>query len=168
MSTPVLTRSEQHLYAIQGSPHDYHYYTGITRTGFQILVVISLPNYIGLFFDAEGNLARIEERAFSSPTPPLVIAEQEEEEISAWLRSLGYHESAVRVKRFFLPKHTIGITDLPEYFRAILENPENHQEEEVQAARELRDRWFQGGDYQLWLNPYTNVWVDRFGCITAT
>jgi hypothetical protein len=162
-----LVRDEDYLYPILGSPGDYCFYAGNTKDGMQVLAVIVLPSFVGVLFDASGRPREVEEYPFSSGQTT-VVTDVEEREVQSWLEEVGYQEALITVRRFFLPDHQTGIKDLPEYYRDILLHPEKYSSDEFDHALTVREGWAKEGLYVLWLNEYTDVWIDHTGTIIAT
>src|SRR5947209_3078285 len=144
ISNPSL-RDPEYLYAIEGYPH-HLYWTGMTADDAQALVLVHLPDLIAIFFDQDGNLLKVQQRKLSTKTLTLVnrvgirdvFRQYGDEELSSWLRSLGFHESVIKVKRFFLPSHHVGVVDFARSLQQILENPTAYSEDERRVAEAER------------------------------
>lgn len=165
MNPTTHLRDDLYLYPIRGDSHDF--YTGTTKNGSQLLVVISLPFATAVFFDHEGRLLRSEELYLNDADNTGVFSEVDEQQLTSWLQSLGYSGGMIRVRRFFLPQHNIGILDFPNDFQDMLFLPSFGQEERNFAQRELK-RWISEGQFQLCLNPDIDLWIDGSGNITST
>lgn len=66
MNTLSLTRDTNHLYNISGSSCDY--YTGEVASGLQVMIVISSPCFVCVFFNRLGELVATEEYPLSAST----------------------------------------------------------------------------------------------------
>lgn len=168
-------REPNYLYSIEGYPH-HGYWTGTTADHLQALVVVLSPTIVAIFFDGEGNLVGVQERAISQETLAMAhrigfheaMRTQGDQEISAWLDSLGVHESVIKVKRFFLTDYHVGIVDFPQVFQEVLQHPSAFSEDEQRVAESERVRWSNEGLFELWLNDATNLWITSTGQVESS
>lgn len=174
MSARALSRDDHYLYQIGNSPPEY--YTGTTGIGLQVLVVVSYPSLVTIFFDQDGNLIEVQDKELTASTRQAAKGHGTHEyfsrgfdlELASWLPSIGYREKTINVKRFFLEKYYIGISDFPDYLQKILENPACYSDDEQQVARNELERWSSEGVCEFWLNRNVNRWIDCHGKIEST
>jgi hypothetical protein len=141
-----------------------------------LLVVVQIPNIIGLFFDDAGSLLTVESHPFSSSVLRAVqttgireaFCTGGDEELNRLLSRLGFVEAVIKVKRFFLPAYHVGIIDFPAYYEEVLRNPEICSEDERSIARQTYSRWFDEGLFELWLNSGTDLWITNTGEIESS
>jgi hypothetical protein len=111
-------------------------------------------------FDADGALVDFRAR----PTPD---GRPDEEGLRAWQESLGFSPSTVRVRRFSIPGHGLGIEDLTGFDEDLLEDPESEpdQQERAEQLPSIRE-WVESGSFVLrWGNE---LWLDARGEVTSS
>jgi hypothetical protein len=169
-----LSRNDNYLYSIQEDP--FYYYTGVTSCGLQVLAVLYYPSIVTVLFDTDGNLLSVSERLLPESTRSTVdqcgfteaFLSGEDRAIISHLQELGFTRRPIRVKRFFLPQYHIGITDFPEVFRSMLEQPSRFTAEERNTAENELQRWSIEGLFELWLNPDSYRWINRSGHVQSS
>jgi hypothetical protein len=175
MNRQSFTRSPGYLYPIIGYP-DRFFWTGTTSSGQQVLMVIKFPDIVALFFDQEGELQEIIERPLAASTVILAeqvgireaFARQTDPTLLSWITEFGFQEGPIEVKRFFLPEYHIGIIDFPPSFQEVIINPTAFSIDEQLIASSERERWFNDGLFQLWLNDKKELWIAKDGQIDSS
>lgn len=155
-------------YAIQ--PHGGgDSYTGLTASTDQVLMGLLCPNLVALFFDAEGDLLRADQRPvpfFQGVNPPFHIYDKRIWPlIEAWQKDLGFQPATIKVNRFFSQDHCVGIEDYPTHFHEALSDPAEG-EEEKSAVRESLKLWDKDGLFVLWWGK--DYWLDESGEVNSS
>lgn len=166
ISKDSLTRGESAVYPIKGDDVDWH--AGIISSGEQILVVLFFPTILALRFSANGELVGLMSVSGFPSQSIGVFSQQDDERLQDWLKDIGFRPSLIRIKRFFLPEYNIGISDLSQMFKKYLLHPNQFDRDEVDFAERESQRWSAKGLFELWLNEWTDVWIDGMGEIVAT
>jgi len=153
-----------------------YYYTGRLSDGTQALLVLQWPNIVTAQFDKEGYLVE----AFETPMPESFRALVDEYDLpgafrrsgdgvySAHLAGRGFAKGPIEVKWFFLPQWHIGISELPDGLREILEKASEFSADERGIAEREKKRWAEEGLFELWLNPGSYRWINRNGEVEAS
>jgi hypothetical protein len=155
--------------------HDQGYFeTGTTADGRQVL----MSDLFGVFFDADGVFLGCDTWPLLyepqyDPRTGRVIRTPEydaalEAAVDAWKDALGLHEEPIRVRRFYVPEHGIGIEDRPEHYEEFLKAPELDEpdEDERHEMFESIRQWDESGSFVLyWWN---DLWVNGEGVVTSS
>src|SRR5262245_6342392 len=91
--------------------------------GRQVMVKFQRDSYLVLSFSAEGELESVR------PTPYTTEKAEEQSDIKQRVR----HEAPIRVKRFFLEDHCIGIQPLSSGLQEMLDEPSEFGDEEEES-----------------------------------
>ncbi len=195
------------LFTIQPDDH-YGIYTGLTNDETQILVTQGIgAKFIGevfvkISFDAKGVMTNFVEippldLSFVVTHNPYENDARYEKFLEIALQKIGFETiQEIRVKKFFIPKHLIGIRQYPDYYQRFLEDGPEYTREEIEALRvlqansehyrgsfseadligfseqeDLEDRqgfenWKAWGDFVLWCQ--NDFWCNDEGYITAS
>ena len=159
------TEADNLLYKIQND--SYHFHTGYTQNGNQILMGVQFPEIVMVEFDKAGNyltiLARAIPQELLSITNGIFTADDNKlfVEIQSWQKEINFVPGTISVRKFFLPDRWIGIQDLPDYLRDVSDYPSNYDPQERQALQEQTCEWQDSGDFVLyWVEDY---YLDKEG-----
>ena len=167
MTESAVIRPESTDYPLRGDEVDW--FTGVTQHCNQLLVVYQFPDVVAVSFTPDGYIYHL-----SSP-PGLPIDEaagffsvEDDEMLRGWLCQIGFRSGLIKVKRFMLPQHHIGIVDVPPAYSNILLHASLHSQDELELAQQEVEHWSNQGLFELSLNEFTNLWIDQTGTIVAT
>jgi hypothetical protein len=163
----TLSRPESTDYPLRGDEVDW--FTGVTPLGNQLLVVYQFPDVVAISFTPDGHVSHL-----SSP-PGLPIDEasgffsvEDDDMLHGWLYQISFQSGLVKAKRFMLPQYHIGIVDMPSVYSNMLLQASLHSQEDLELAQREVEHWSNQGLFELWLNEFTNLWIDKAGAIVAT
>lgn len=167
ISEHTLSRPESTDYPLQGDEVDW--FTGVTSSGNQLLVIYQFPDVVVVAFTPDGHLSGLS----SPPGMPIdadagFFSMKDDDILRSWLLQMGFRTALINVKRFTLPQHHIDIIDLPSNSAKILLHPTLYSDEELAIAQQELKYWSNQGLFELWLNEFTNIWIDKAGAIVAT
>jgi len=166
ISSVTFQRDPETVYPLLGDDLSWH--TGIAQDGHQVLVV-PFPHYdLVSLFDRTGKLTAVHELPRKEEQELVALSGQENGSLNDFLNRIGFHCSVIRVHRFFLPNYSVGIADIPAFYRDILEHPTTFHNDEHEAAQALLDRWSAEGLFEILLGEHIAMWIDRSGHIIAT
>jgi hypothetical protein len=172
-------RDQGRLYAIQ--PVQGYFDVGMTGDGRQVLMGLSCPDLVAVFFDPAGDLLGVERRQMDFLQCGGVLVDGKPIEgavgdyniydrripprLLAWQDEVDFRPATIRVKRFFIPELGIEIEDYPEHFGEILDDP-NSSDEEKADVRDSMETWDADGQFVLyWGNDY---WLDDTGEVVSS
>jgi hypothetical protein len=154
------------LYHLQGDDVDWQ--TGFTRDGDQLLVIRMFPDVLAIRFTHNGKLDRIVSVPGFPSSSLGFFSEQNEEALREWLSQVGFRPGLIRVRRFFLSEHHVGISDLSSYFQNILLSPSKYSQDERAFAQRELFRWSKEGIFELSLGEHNDLWIGKNGQIIAS
>ncbi|MGF1578008.1 MAG: hypothetical protein ACFCD0_01455 [Gemmataceae bacterium] len=123
MDAPFYNRSEDHNYFLRSNPED-GWWTGVVHDEIQFL---RTPTVV-LQFDRHGKIVNVED-AQQYPVPPEwengsdATADCSE----SWPSEMKFEECPIKVKRFWLPDHAVGIEDMPEVLAEFYTKPDSFE-----------------------------------------
>ena len=158
----------ERLYTLR---HDQGYFdTGTTDDGRQVFAYWDSQEPMAVFFDGDGNLLGCEVRQLSIDAPygtpecEALISQA----VQLWQDEIGFQPKPIRVRRFALPEHELGIEDRPDHYETFLKAPELEEpdEEEREGMFEQIREWDEENSFVLyWGNDY---WVNADGEVTSS
>jgi hypothetical protein len=162
-----MATGRERRYAIR--PDQGYFSAGVTSAGEQVLMGLSCPNLLALYFDPDGALMRTEHRPvpfFRGVTPPYDIYDDRiRPMIEGWQAEMGFRPATIRVRKFYSDEYSKGIEDYPDHFADILADPEADEEEKADV-RESMEIWDSEGQFVLlWGNDY---WLDGSGRVVSS
>lgn len=135
-------------------PTDSVFDTGVLPNGEQIIIGIHAPHIVIVIFDAAGSLQRTLEENTPLTTDEL-LGPLGTAWMRAWCDSHRVARRAISVRAFLLPELHIGISDLPEWLRDFLEDPDSYTEDERSHISEVLAEWRQ-------LRMFSFQWVEEY------
>src|SRR5262249_51543588 len=157
VSCSTFVRAPDHLYAIEGNSADL-YWAGFTANGDQVFVTVLLPHFLVTSFGRDGDLIRAEVRMLHPNTLTRaeqsgirdVLGAEDDLAMSTYLKSIGFRDGVIRVKRFFLSAYCVGIVDFAKHLEQILEDPTKYDADERAVAHQALVSWQRDGIFELW------------------
>jgi len=169
---------DRNLYSVRNQVE--YFGAGRTRSGEQVLLGIQLPELVCIAFDKDGNYLHTTTKALSEDallrrdgnSAAYADNERLSPEIERRQIELGLTPGTIQVRRFQLPERTIAIKDLPDHYRALLDeldriadaggpSPAFREEVEMLYGAELGEvledirQWQEQGDFVLvWDQEY--------------
>jgi hypothetical protein len=169
-SSIMRTDTSQRTYYLQSEPD--HFRVGRLPNGNQVLMLIDVPDFVLVEFDADGNHLGITTRAMP---PELLLLDRHGVwvgfdrfwvELEKLANDIGLSDNTITVRRFFIPDRELGIKDLPEFYEETLDGTNDFDEIELGGVMEEIQRWLDEGDFVfVWSQEY---WMNREGEITST
>jgi hypothetical protein len=162
LSAPPLQGFDPPVRELYTLRHDQGYFeTGTTADGCRVL----LSYWMAVFFDKEGTYVRCQ-------APPLPGDTEDEAAVEAalraWKREIGFRARPIRIRKFCVPEHGIGIEDWPDDFEDFVKAPELYEpdpEERENTFASVRE-WNESGSFVLyWGN---DLWLDGEGTVTSS
>jgi hypothetical protein len=176
-----LLRDGNRLYPIWGEG-EHCIFTGLTRDNQQVVMGLSWPDFVAIFFSMDGDLEKVEKRrpTFLEPDDRgwNVFDPRLMEEILAWQKDLGLRPALVRVKKFFVldevgskedspwDRSGIGIEDYPPHFQDFVADPDAEDEEGRRFMRRCMEDWERDEQFVLWWG--NDYWLDKTGKIVSS
>jgi hypothetical protein len=138
------------------SPETSYFEAGVVRDGRQTLMAVFVDATFAIFFAADGRFLEYVERHPAT-----------EATLHAWQDELGFESHAIRIHKFEIASHGLGIEDLPSHFADFVEDPnsEPDPEERAELSRAIQE-WMQDESFVLhWGN---DLWLDGSGVVTSS
>src|SRR5262249_3905533 len=141
-------RSAAYLYPVRNA--DTYFHAGRAANGQQVLMGLQLPKMIAIFFDQNGKKVRFQQRAYSRPlgtrADGLYVVDdtvemQMRDDLKQWEAELGFAKGQIKVRRFSLRSHFIGIRDLPSHYESFLEDPTRFETKRRLEVEKDIDKW---------------------------
>lgn len=174
-----LLRDANHLYVIK--PHERRWiYAGATSDQRQVLMGLSCPNLVAIYFDMEGNLLGVQERVLrfmvedsERGIATAIYDERIEPDLLSWQEELGFRPATISVHKFFVleersnqwegacQRDGIGIVDYPAHYHDVLAHPDEYTDEQKECVWADKARWDSEGRFVLWWG--NDYWFDGSG-----
>jgi len=156
-------------YAIQDNGS--YFRAGHLPNGNQVLMGIQLPNVTLVEFDHAGSFVGVYCRPIAtvgepSSFSPAELADSGAVTIAVWQDQIGFVSATIHLRPFYIDSAWIGIRDLPEHYRDVIENPEDYDDERRETLMQDIGVWRERGDFVLeWCEEY---YMDRAGEVTSS
>jgi hypothetical protein len=163
------------MYTIQGDPNHF-FLAGIASDNGQVLIVIRIDKAVIMFFDEVGQLIAVKEQPLSEQTATVArelgldeaFAQGPDSEFQRWLDAIRFRSQPCHVRPFFLSNFNIGIDKYPRHLQSLArESSAESNQIHPETNAELRT-WIDEENCVFWLNPYTDLWLNRHGEVIAS
>lgn len=147
LDMPVYLRPEGYRYRLRSNRY-YGWYTGRLPDGRQLLVI----DWRVLEFSADGDYLGEQDGPMAEPLMRALEGDPKAPvHLDIGAASIGaeaqFVEGPVDIRRFWLPEHRVGISDLPAGMREFYLHPETFPGEEGEMMREGVEMWMDDGQY---------------------
>lgn len=152
---PFYFRAKDYRYTIR-SHATYGWWTGVVHGEQQLLWC----HPVVIFFDRAGKVLRVEEASqYPLPAEWQEIPATSTECSEAWPGELGFEECPIRVLRFWLKEHTVGIQDMPDILAEYYTDPDNFDlpPEDVESWKKTDQYVFHNGSGDYYVNGAGDV-----------
>ena len=157
-SEPVRQGGGERRYRLEGGGGSFD--AGTLPDGRQVLMAAFYPCTFAIVFDAQGRLLAFETRESCRPFGKWA---PDPEVLARWQTEWAFRAADIEVERFYIEDLHVGISDLPEHFYDIEDEPDPDERARLQRDR---DRWVSEGSFVLqWGNE---LWMDRSGRVTSS
>jgi hypothetical protein len=150
-------REPDHLYALAPQESFWGDATGFVGDRRQVFMFQDLDGVLVVFFDLAGRLREVQTRPWIDLITQLPALQEE----------LGFRPATIRVRKFALPDHEVGIEDLPSWHAEFLAHPDRFTLDEQEHHLDfLKNVWDANDQFVFrWGNDY---WIDRRGEVVAS
>lgn len=139
---------------------------GILRDGQQVLVGVQFPQIVAIRFSSQGSLIGGTVVASAASGSGALVDNHAAAELDRWKRKVGFQPTAITVEAFFLRDRWIGIEDLPQHYREVLDRPENFDEDRRLVLLDDIRQWQQRGDFVLYWDE--DYYLNRSGEVVSS
>lgn len=154
-----------HKYCLTSRTDTYE--TGITGSGEQVVMGMHrYPWVVGVFFDDDGQLVRIEKRHLRLEARPNdwydpTFQHRLSGILREWQDSIDFRESPITISPFFLDDLEIGIQCYAPDLQDFIDNPSDYPEDDHAEFKRDIEQWDSEGNYVFcWSEAY---YLDRYG-----